>query len=635
MIKTNLRLKMAGTVCAGALLVLAWGCFQAARSTNTKYPYAPLMTEISPFAAAGSTPWIEFYNPLTDPVNASELKIVINDEFEYSFPKDLPPVPPKGFVLIELDGKEELEETYRIEGRTAYLHSPWNLTQRMKGKPGQIAVYRKTENKKFKLVGFVSWGAPGSKKSLTPERYRIWRSKWFVEIAQGSGDYNPEAIKKADYVIGLYPGSKTAGLTDWVIYFRDEASPGKQNVVPRPSMFSPHDGAEVRSEDIAIGWIPNRHARRFLFQITKDPGFTKQIETVYLKVPIYRPKEVLPEGTYYYRVKVFDVAERKSAFSHVKKIISKKMAKIPGGSSEPPPETILSSMDHLYQRKDTNLLCLDGCASDLLGSATLQWDNDHPPARPSSLVWLDPDHGLGNCARASIAMMVSAYGADLSQDRIAYYTQEESSGMGDGTPEEDLAHFVGMQYSSIDGGEETAALSWALGASPADFRNSSQSPSFSQLQTWLANNQPVMTRIPLVPVIGLGHVRVINGYRVDQFNIKWVRILDPLKWFPSPRWETFFGWNLFDDGTWAGPASASNARNDESTIGKDSDNDGIMDFDELNRFFTKPANKDSDGDGIEDKAEIRRYIFDSANHYDYGNPDDDADGVRKELDPDE
>ncbi len=633
MTATHLISKIAGIVFSAMIFLLAWGYWQPAKADEFKYPYVPLMTEISPFAAAGKYPWIEFHNPLAKSVKASALTIVINDEYRYAFPEKLPPVPPNGFVILQLDGKGEPSE-YQYKNGMAFLHTPWNLTNVMRGKPGQIAVYRKAEDKKNQLAGFVSWGAPGSKKSLTPERSRIWRPKWFVEIAQGSGDYDPGAIKEADYVIGLYPGSRTAGLTDWVIYFSSEATQGKKNVVPPPKMFSPHDGAVVHSEDIAIGWMVNKHARSFRFQLAEDPDFKAIIEDKILETPTYRPTTVLPEGTYYYRVQILDDAGEKSAFSPMKKIISKTMGKVREGNS-PPPEKILNSVAQLYQRKDTNLLCLDGCASDLSASTTQHWDDDHPPAQALSLIFLNPDHGLGNCARASIAMMVSAYGKSLSQDRIAYYTQEESSGMGDGKPEDDLAHFEGMLYSSNDGGEETAALSWALGSSPADFRNRHHSPSFAQMQAWLANNQPIMTRITLVPIVGLGHVRVINGYRVDNFNIKWVRILDPLQWFKSPRWEVFASWNLVDDGTWAGPSSAPNARTDEASIGSDSDNDGIMDFDEQKRFFTDPSNKDSDGDGVQDKDEIRAYIFDSAHHFDYGNPDDDADGVRKELDPDE
>jgi hypothetical protein len=631
MIRTHLITKIASTIFASALFVLAWGCLQSANTKDIKYPYVPLMTEISPFAAGGGSAWIEFHNPLAKPVTASELRIVINDEYKYAFPPDLSPIPPKGFILLALDGEEGPEKKYRVKGRTTYLHFPWNLTKKMRGKPGQIAVYRKPEDKKSKLVGFVSWGAPGSKYSLTLERRRIWRSKWFVEIGQGSGDYNPKAIREANYVIGLYPGSRTAGLTDWVIYFPDQATPGRPNVVPPPSMFSPHNGAEVRSEGIAIGWIPNKHARKFRFQVAKDPSFDKDqiIEDIYIKIPIYRPSKSLPKGTYYYRVKVFDDAGLESDFSRVMQLIVRWI-----GEFKPVSSKKILNATHLLQRKDTDLLCLDKCASDQNSSTALHWDAEQPPPNIIAFILdpLNPDHGLGNCARASIAMMASVYGKSLSQDRIAYYTEEERSGIGDSIPEEDLAHFVGMDYSSVDGGAETAALAWAIGQPPIYMQSN---PTFNQIKSWLDNNQPIMTRIPLLPIVGLGHVRVIDGYRIDSLNIKWVRVLDPLVWFPSPRWEAFTTWNSAASGTWVGPASAPGARGDEASIATDSDNDGIMDFDELKRFGTDPQKKDTDGDGKEDKEEIRGYIFNSANNYDYGNPDGNSNGVRKELDPNE
>jgi hypothetical protein len=88
-------------------------------------------------------------------------------------------------------------------------------------------------------------------------------------------------------------------------------------------------------------------------------------------------------------------------------------------------------------------------------------------------------------------------------------------------------------------------------------------------------------------------------------------------------------------GIWVGPASAPNARNDESSIAIDTDGDGIMDFDELNRFHTDFKLPDTDGDGFSDKDDIRKYVFDSSGNYNTTSPDVDGDGQRRELDPDE
>lgn len=655
--RTRLLLKTT-TVLAVILFVLALGSMQQIEARPTKYPYVPLITEISPFVdrETETYPWIEFYNPLEKPVDASKLKILINDRYEYSFPEHLPPVPPKGFILLQLDGKERREDRYRFERRTVVLHSPWDLSTVMKGKPGQTAIYRKpAESARTKLVGFVSWGAPGSRKSLTPERNRIWRKKWFVEIAQGSGDYDPAAIKNAKYIIGLYPGSTTTDPTDWVIYSRDEATPGKANIVPQPAMFTTSNGAVLSSNGIVAGWIPGKHARAFQFQMAKDRGFDNIIEDTRLEVPYYRPASVLPEGAYYYRVKMFDKEGRKSAWSKPMKIISKKM--MWSGAPNAKEKILNHPVQHKRQSKDTKLLCLDGCASHLDGSTKDHWDNGHGPAL---LPWVD--HGGKNCVRASISMMVSHYGKQLSQDRIAYFTEEERPGVGDGTPEGDLAHAMGMESNQADGGENTVALAWALGEVPEDyldptnkrFLNENETPSFAELMAWLDNNQPIMTRILMDEIFGIplppgyGHVRVMDGYRIDDAGEEWVRILDPSIVF-QPQSGDEVGWQLFfidpdkDEGkgwyntaarTWVGPASAPNAREDEAGISIDSDGDGIMDFDEQVRFKTGRFDKDSDNDGVPDKEDIYGYVFDTDDSYHQRDADFDNDGLRKERDPD-
>ena len=63
------------------------------------------------------------------------------------------------------------------------------------------------------------------------------------------------------------------------------------------------------------------------------------------------------------------------------------------------------------------------------------------------------------------------------------------------------------------------------------------------------------------------------------------------------------------------PPSTATARSDESTLTEDSDNDGIVDFDEVMRFKTDPHKKDTDDDGIPDKIEIQSYIFNKDGEY--------------------
>ena len=309
-------------------------------------------------------------------------------------------------------------------------------------------------------------------------------------------------------------------------------------------------------------------------------------------------------------------------------------------------EKVLSGIEWKYQRKDTRLLCLDGCWSERDQSEEgkkRHWDSDQPGKDAPS-----DAHGSGNCARASISMMVSFYGKHLSQDRIAYYMEEERADAGNGMPEGDLSHNEGMQYSACDGGEETIALEWALNES-ITFIHSIPPDDFDLLKGWLDENRPIMIRrLNYLGMKGYRHITVINGYRIVHSNgeIKnQIHILDPLKdpgedsrkgWWDYPIPVPFSPTNEKEtiQGVWVGPVSAPNAREDEASIRMDSDGDGIMDFDEQKRFFTDPFSKDTDKDGVDDKNDIREYVFDAQNLYSKKFADLDGDGKRKERDPD-
>ena len=164
------------------------------------------------------------------------------------------------------------------------------------------------------------------------------------------------------------------------------------------------------------------------------------------------------------------------------------------------------SMTWLRQRKDNPLLCLDG---DNKGDSTTSgveeaWDAIHPDGIYT--------HGRNSCVRASIAMIVTHYGGDLSMDRIGY----------------------------------------------------------RQFENW---GSP-MADISVTP------------------------------------------------------------RSDEPAIWSDADGDGVMDWDEQNRFHTMATYANSDDDWVQDKQDLREYVFDGAGAYSLRGADFDADGRRKELDAD-
>ncbi len=616
--------KLCKTLCIALIvgsLAIGLGCNQVKKAPKPVPPYAPLITEISPQTTESEFPWIELYNPTNQEVDASRIVLVINDNYRYALPDKLPPMPPQSYVIIKLDKNDKRADIYDFRQEKAVLHPGPKLEKAIKRRSGQIAVYKKNEQGQEGLVDFVSWGSPGSQKSLTPERNRIWRKQWFVPQVKTFGDYDENMLAQAkDFTIARYPGSVGRDLSDWVVLYGNERTPGAENHIPGVGMFTLTDNAVVRSEDISVGWTTSKFAQKYKLQIARDASFQDIVEEVTLTKPYYKPKSILPEGKYYYRVMVIDAQGRESVWSKTMRVNSKRMGGSQDGATEDgaiTQEVLLNAMQFKHQKKDTHLLCLDGCSSHLNGATVKHWDKVHPEAVP-----VHGDHGDMNCVRASISMMVSFYGKTLSQDRISYFTQEERAGIGNGIPEGDLAHSDGMSYSA----EETAALEWALDETITDFVDT-PNPIFSDLKGWLDANRPIMTRRP-------GHLRAMNGYREEDDGTEWVHILDP---WSGPRWETYATWDSGVEaarGTWVGPVNAPNAREDEPEIWTDSDNDGVMDFDEQIRFGTGRLDVDSDNDGVNDKEDIYEYVYQFADVYAKRGADFDVDGVRKENDPD-
>lgn len=596
-----------------------FGCNHVEKPLESKALNAPLITEISPQKSGKDFPWIELYNPGTKKVDVAGLVISINDDYKYMVPEKMPAMPPQSYLVLAFDNKGKASDSYDFKNGVAVLHAESDLTKAIQHRAGQVAIYKKNKQAKEELLDFVAWGAPGTLKSLTPERNRIWKKKWFVPQMKTFGDYSESGLKEVkDFSIARYPGSYGHDISDWVVLYGKQRTLGAKNNIPGIGMFTLAGNATVRSEDIAVGWVTNKFAKEYKFQIASDSLFQNIVEDLTLTKPLYKPSSTLPEGVYFYRVKVIDAKGLASEWSKTMRVVSKKMKGEPNGRNEDGAiveEVLLTDMQHKYQKKDTRLLCLDGCASNLDGSTVKHWDNVHPEAGPSY-----GDHGDMNCVRASISMMVSYYGGkSLSQDRIAYFTEEERTGVGNGIPEGDLAHSVGMSYSA----EETAALEWALDETITDFFDS-PNPSFNDLKGWLDSDRPIMTRTP-------GHLRTMNGYRVEDDGTQWVHILDP---WSGPRWETYTTWNGAARGTWVGPVSAPNAREDEPEVWTDADGDNVMDFDELNRFAIGMLDSDSDNDGVNDKEDIYEYVYQMTDVYSKRTADFDADGVRKEKDPD-
>ena len=258
------------------------------------------------------------------------------------------------------------------------------------------------------------------------------------------------------------------------------------------------------------------------------------------------------------------------------------------------------------------MLCLDGCQC-----------NGEP--RPNNRIDSAP-HGHVYCARASIAMMASYYGGNVSQDRVSYQIFKGE------TPEGELGHDFGFSNDQV-----SAALTWALGV---NVPTQSGKPTFAQIKTWVDANQPVITKF-VFPDLKSAHVRVLDGYFEVGIH-QYIHLLDPATQDTGAGKE--IGWVKFADDNdhvtayHVGPSGtkgAPNVQSDDPYLKQDTDGDGINDFDEIKRFKTDPTGDDSDLDWVKDKQEIVDYTFNTKTGDHSPKPADiDGDTWRKELDPD-
>jgi len=297
-----------------------------------------------------------------------------------------------------------------------------------------------------------------------------------------------------------------------------------------------------------------------------------------------------------------------------------------------PGEEVIAShvigCSHVVQRKDTDMVCLDGCPRDGQES----WEDPHPTTL---------NHGDMYCSRASLAMIASLGGCTLSQDRITYYIFEEADPptrdareAGDlGNPLGDLGHHRGTYSPS-----SRRTLEWIYGQ-PAGTASSivfdpgvfddGDPADMDTIREFVDDDRPLIrqTRHHSTVIDGYGIIR--NRTTGEQTIV--LRVLDP-------GYDDPFTWIEFETAGvleyLAPPRSGRPMRCDEPGVSRDADGDMLVDFDETERLGTDPNDPDSDGDMLPDMTDMYGYLFDRDGNYHLRDRDFDGDTLAKEVDPD-
>ncbi|MEA3397624.1 MAG: VWA domain-containing protein [Chloroflexota bacterium] len=548
-------------------------------------------------------------------VSLDGYEITDEDGNTYAIPSELPPVPSGAFVLIYFG---EGTDDYDFSDNKAVLYAGSSLVNTLEDAGDQVALYSGSIHSADTIVDFVAWGIEPAEDATNAAAAGIWQPGWFATFESGFGDTSDEDLLAPDESLGRYPGgSARAGRQAFAEYQSDQLTPGAANPVPLSSFYTPENGAIVETTGFSVSWSTVPGATSYRFQLDDALAFDSPIYDTIVTESNFKPPSPLSAGDYYWRVKVIG-GEEGPWISPVQIGIV-----VFGAQQGVQAEKVLG-ITPVRQNKDSRLLCLDG---DPEGDPTTDnpenaWDAIAPCTVPPCANTTKYEHGTMYCVVASIRMMASYYGGNLTMDRIAYHIAQEwtgntHAGTNDDNPNNDLAHDDGWNYHD----EEDEGISWALDTTLVAIDGK---PSFNDIKTWIDADRPIMFRRP-------GHLMVMDGYREEDGD-QYIHILDPDQAPDCWRWQDYSTQDMF--GYWPGPVSAPGVRSDEASVSTDSDGDGIMDFDEINRFFTSYTNSDSDGDWVPDKKDMREYVFNAAGDYSYRNADWDGDSDRKELDCD-
>jgi len=284
--------------------------------------------------------------------------------------------------------------------------------------------------------------------------------------------------------------------------------------------------------------------------------------------------------------------------------------------------------DAFCAMKDTRML-----AEQWVGSfSEKNWNQVYPKIDYNG----DINGTVQNRCWLTMAQMLNHYfGGDIASDEILYYVRGGFSDTTGGGPIETMqAVNYALGLTTWDQ-EELLALIYlfkAKGVIPSNYGWYIGTPSLSTIISTIDSG-----RVLGVSQLNSGahgtHSMILNGYRIDRNGKVYIHLLNTHN-MGEEEWR-YYGSFLKPDliesylqnvvlvlSEWSNIPSKSNemffsyyvpypnahGRLANESIFKDSDNDGIVDFDENERLKTKSDDSDSDDDGMEDFVEIQDFM---------------------------
>ncbi len=416
-------------------------------------------------------------------------------------------------------------------------------------------------------------------------------------------------------------GTEGKTTKDWFA-FTDRDSLRNTEAVPTPVKIVGLDSIRFKgkeSDSVYFGWLSVPNANSYRVSLQKGDSLIAEVETANTFVKLKISDSL-------FKWNVVAGYKQKSGELLYGKSIEEDYIAVQNKSIDD--ESVLKSkilpVPLLKARKDTRMLSL-GYAQDALAYG---WDVSHLDS--ANYDYLEANR----CWAVSIQMLNHYYGGNITQDEVVFFTKFN--------PAEPLLSALPPSGASDE--EIWNALKLVLKTDELNVRMGS--PSVEEIKKALDAGKPIYSSTYVSSENGTGHAMVIAGYleMAGDFFVLYKNLSN----------NGVEGWSSVENGfqySWycIPEVEPGNVMMTDYRVSYDSDGDGVVNFDEEERFGTNPFDSDSDGDGMDDKCEIYRYMIQSrySKQDDLArrqetilsqiidNSDKDKDGFRAELDDDD
>jgi hypothetical protein len=588
--------------------------------------------------APGDSPFVELLNAGQTPSDLAGVALGVGD-LQLPLARVTAPIAPGTRLLIRFDGQARVEP--------GVLHLAPSVT--LNAESGSVELI----DERGERVDRVAWGG---------ERGAV------ADLAMGA---------TRGRTIGRPPTALAPfDLDQWVVYAPEDVTPGTLNPLPAVQVLLPDYDEIIDGPAVSLDWYAVTGAASYRVQVARDESFASLLVERTTDTP--RHEVALPaRGRYVWRVQAIAKDGSTARFSAPAGFVVES-ARLEGGVRDPglamsvmrgrgaqaPTAAVprIHPVPLILQHKDTKMLQLENRRKDHAHG----WDRNHGTYDQS-----DPADS-NNCVLASVAMINRWLGGNLSQDRIAYEVRSREgqkyapliasapgmAGFDSLTDAAGIARYLrekgapkapewDLVYGRQDGltpVQIVAAITYALRPAAPSPRDGGVARQVTFLGADLAFREIKREIDEGRPVIGSKlngsggqsrHAFVVRGYDYRPDGKPFLHINDPIRGLRRLPVETMPAADL----DWYFLPENPRGVRQEASVAWDSDFDGVVDFDETERFFTDPNSRDSDGDGVWDKDDIASGVFDGTYGYAAHSAstkgrDFDADDIPTERDPD-